>query len=526
MRGILAKHLKQQGSIDDGEAILLEATELQNSPAAWLALAEFRREVGRHEAALEALEKALELVPGVTDYLRFKHAGMLADAGQLDRAAEAANEISDPLYRDLVAGRVAYEQNDPKRALELLDSGLRQWPNNGGARYLAGKAAIALGDVGRGTSEFREALRVDPAGTDAGLELARMQLAQHRHRAALNTLTMMSRDGRKPPPDRWRNVVVLTARALAAGGQHEAAGKTLDELAKSDPVLAAVERAGIVAEAEGPEAAIQAIEKSGLDLTQPSSEPALRALCQQLFDAGRGSEALERAEAALAAHPDTALLHDLQGRLLVNAGRKDEARAALEQAIELDPDLAGALAALGEFAASEGDQAQARALFDRAAAAAPGEPAYPYRGAQLRLAEGLTAEAVVLLRETLARDPLYAEANNDLAWLTAESGEDPDLALELARRAERVQESATILDTLGWVYIKRGEYDEAAEALERARELDPQSPSIAYRLSLALVETGGDERARALLREALGRGAFPEAEQAQQQLDRLASAGS
>ena len=61
------------------------------------------------------------------------------------------------------------------------------------------------------------------------------------------------------------------------------------------------------------------------------------------------------------------------------------------------------------------------------------------------------------------------------------------------------------------------------KALERAHELEPESPSIAYRLSVALGETGEVERARELLREALAAEAFPEAEDARVRLDRLTS---
>ncbi|HKJ23759.1 MAG TPA: tetratricopeptide repeat protein, partial [Myxococcota bacterium] len=64
----------------------------------------------------------------------------------------------------------------------------------------------------------------------------------------------------------------------------------------------------------------------------------------------------------------------------------------------------------------------------------------------------------------------------------------------------------------------------AVAALEHAHELDPGSPSIAYRLALALVETGERDRAEALFREALAAGAFPEADAARTQLARLAEA--
>ncbi len=528
LRGILARHLSQLEQDDEAEAVLVEATELQNSPSSWLALSEFRRTIGKYPEAVVALERVLEQVPGVTDDLRFRHANLLADAGELDRADGVAGEITDEMYSALISGRLAYERGRPGDALELLDRGLRRWPNNSGARFLAGRSALQLGQLDRAVGELREAIRVDPAGTDAALELAQLQLAQGQPQDALGTLAMMGRIVEAvPPPERQRAGMILTARAQAAKGELDKARVTLTALAETDPVTAAVERAQIEADADGPRAAIRAIEASKVDLARPESQPALRALCQWLVADGRTAEALRRVDGVLAAHPEDAQLHELRGRVLLNLNRVPEARAALEKALELDPQLAPAMAALARFAVAEGDTDGARTLLERAGEADRREPSYPFEAAQVSLMAGNEAQAEAFLRETLRRDPVHGDANNNLAWMMAERGEDLDQALTLARRARRTGESAAVLDTLGWVLVKRGDYEQAVQTLNRARELEPDSPSIAYRLSLALIETGERDQARDLLRNALsGGGSFPEADAARQQLDRLASAES
>ena len=48
---------------------------------------------------------------------------------------------------------------DPKTALSLFEKGIQAWPNNAGARYLAGLAARDLGDEERAIAELRESVR-------------------------------------------------------------------------------------------------------------------------------------------------------------------------------------------------------------------------------------------------------------------------------------------------------------------------------------------------------------------------------
>ena len=48
-------------------------------------------------------------------------------------------------------------------------------------------------------------------------------------------------------------------------------------------------------------------------------------------------------------------------------------------------------------------------------------------------------------------------AANNLAWMFAETGENLDMALQLAQAAtRRVPEQPEIQDTLGWIYYKKG----------------------------------------------------------------------
>ena len=286
-------------------------------------------------------------------------------------------------------------------------------------------------------------------------------------------------------------------------------------------------RGELLARTQGPRAAAESIETTpGLDLTHPANESFLRQTSEHWIAAGEPERALTLADRAVQAHPEVAAFHDLRARILAAAGQPDAARAEFERALALDPDDPAPMVGLGGLAAARGDDARAREMLVRAAEIEPRNAAYLYTVSQHDLAAGDVQAAERWLGEALALDPLHARANNDLAWILAERDEDLQRALVLARRGAQGAPSAETLDTLGWVHFKRGDYEAAADALGKAHLMQPESPSIAYRLSLALLRTGGEERARALLREALDAGTFPEEEAAREQLARLAPSGS
>lgn len=91
------------------------------------------------------------------------------------------------------------------------------------------------------------------------------------------------------------------------------------------------------------------------------------------------------------------------------------------------------------------------------------------------------AEAVILFKEVLARDPANVDHHNTLAYTLALAGIDLDEAESLARTALAADPlNASYLDTLGWIFCRQGFVDDglrvlhaaAALASERFPELD------------------------------------------------------
>lgn len=520
LRSTLAARLAAAGENEKAEAVLLEAVNSFSSAAAWNLVVGFNRHLGNPEKALEAIDKVIELTGGGSDLVRFTRADLLIDVGDLEQAEQVAQGLDEPTYTTMLRGRIHLVRGNAKEALAAFDEGIANWPNNAGARYLAGAAAMQLGDFERAIVEFRESVRVDNTETDAARALAHLYFERGDYNQAVNFASIALNN--KFRSERHQDLK-LAARAFAAIGDFEKARMATQTLSKmiGHEAEAAAELATVERLASGPAAAVDAIEKSGLDLSEPANEVALRAWAQHLALDGRAADAATRVGAIASAHPDSASLITLNGVVLSQAGRIDDARAEFERALGIDPEAAEALAGLGTISGQQGDIEKAITLYDRAAAIDHGTDSYPYAAAQMLLQAGDPTAAIARLRIIVREFPGQAEARNDLAWLLADEGKELDLALKLAEDASQLNPGPDILDTLGFVHMQRGEFSAAVAILEKAVANDEASPSIRYRLGMALSQTGDPQRAREMLSGALEAGPFPEADEARRQLAQL-----
>lgn len=515
----LAERVRASGDAEAANRLLDAAIEKIASREAFRLLADYYRRGGDRGAARTALERAIAAPEGPPDApLRFTYGDLLIDLGELDLAAALADELEEPVYRDLLRGRILLTRGDPAAAYQAFEAGVEKWPNNPGARFLAGLAAERLGDYEAAIAHYREAARADARATDARAALARIHLARGEARVALE----FAWDYTRSHPGA-REGYVLAAHAATLLGDSETATRAVDRLAQipGAEALAIVERAAVVRAAQGPAEAARILEASDLDLSAAENEAALRAVVGDLLATGEADAALARVAAAVDANggPYT---HDLRARALDQSGADPTRVAAeFERALEIDSDYAPALEGLAALAGREGNFEGALALYDRAAAADPSEPGFAYSAIQILIATHRADEAIERLRTLVRERPGSASANNDLAWLLAERGVELDRALELALRARSFDRGANTLDTLGWVHFQRGEYEPAVERLSEAVRLSPEDPAIRYRLGKARLAMGDRAGAQESFESALALGDFPDAAAARRALATL-----
>ncbi len=514
----LARGLAASGRSEEAEQLLLAATtDGVNDRQAWFSLAAYYEERDEPAKARDAMAQGLKQVEKVSPTMQAAYVDLLIRAGDYDEAEQiVAGLESDSVVADLLRGRLLLLRGRPAEALEALDAGLRLWPNNSVARWLAGQAAEQLGDYDRALAEYLESLRSDPGNRDAVASMLRLLDALGLYREAGPILV---RYRRERPND--AEMLVQAIRFAGRADQQDRVQQAAEALGKipGHRGVVAAELAAVQAARSGLAAGVESIRNAKLDLTRPINGPALRELVVYLLGMEQPEAALKAVDAALAAHPDEPLFLELRGLTLHAAGEADSARAVLERALAVEPERASVLAELAVLAAERGERAEAIALYDRADRAEPEEPLYAWQAIQLLAASDDAADLEPRLEALLARHPTHAAAANLLARRLLER--DPERAFELARRAVRCRGGPDALDTLGRIQLARGDAELAVQTLSVSLEIRPDSPSTHYWLGRALSAAGDEEGARRAFHTALQAESFPEREAAQAALARL-----
>jgi len=519
LRGKLADALLQAGEIEKAEATHQESVELFDTATAWTMLADFHLAQSNPTMAREAFEEAIRRTRDISEETQFSLADILITEGNFERAREIADSLDEPSYKLLLEGSILLKTDQPEKALAKFDRGLAHWPNNPGARYLAGTAALTLGDRVRALEEYREAIRAGEGETDAALRTAEIYYQMRNYVLALQFAERQIRH--RPDPEGLAHIVAARS-ALATGSKKQAEGilaRLRSRFPDSD--IAYVEFAELARQRDGHAAAIEVIRTSGLDLSDASNINALRALVSDHLALEQPDQAEEAIRIAIAADPASADSQALLGQFHRLSGHPAEAMAAFDRALQIEPDRAETLRAKAELSRDQGDLEGAQELLVRSLESDPRSGESLYLIGQLDLMRGDQTSAEQNFRQALKSDPSMLGANNDLAWILASNSHDLEMALRLARRAVEISATADTLDTLGYVQLKTGDPQAAVDSFSAALNARPDSGSIGYRLGTALAAQGETERAQAVLIEALKKPAFPEADSAKEELARL-----
>ena len=438
----LVRRLEMRGRSDEADQVLLQATEhpaAAVASGAWEDLAGLRTARGDKEGGLLAFERAVERAPAANPLLLFAYTEALIGSGELEQAQEIASQIEVRVYRELALGRVLLARGEYASALERFGQGNLLWPNRAASRFYTALAAEGAGDIDRAKEEYRAAIRSDVSATDARRRLAELHLADREYGAAFSALG----HGRRDDPtwgvdDALLQLELLGLRRINPEGFTRSAaaiGSDPQQRARALARYAAGLRVSL-----GPQAAADVVhEATALDLRDPVNAPALQSLVTDLIELDRGGEALTRARAAVAAHPDAAAFQEILGVVLeAHGGSRDEIYAVFARAVELAPNSSRALAGLARQLAARGETASALSLLERASQVPDDDPEPELALAKLLVAASRGLDAEATLRNLLERQPTDARAALQLAELRSQRlAPDRDRTLSLARRAQR-----------------------------------------------------------------------------------------
>jgi tetratricopeptide (TPR) repeat protein len=477
-RAQLAARLRNAHDEEAAESLLragLGVGNAQHEAGIWTELTNHYLVLNDLPAAVEAYEGALALSPQPSTFAILTHADLLARAGQHERALEVASQLEDDAYRGLVEARIHLNEGRPAQALARFDAIFPSWPDNAGARYYAARAAEQLGDFERAVEEYRQSLRSGAEHSEAGLRLAMLLWAAGAPQLAW---TGINHHVQAHPQDADAVPVLLGLAAEGGVTQLQAMLRQLRGTPHWPRALAI--RIDTIAKQQGLDAALQAIRsQQSLDLTEARALPVLRASVVHLAAAGELAEAREHLKAALAANPDSADLHEIDGLLLEAEGASTETvQAAYLLALSHEPDHAQALTALGGIEERAGHVEAALDYYDRATRARFQDPDPARRAALLAARTGLLRDAEQRWEALLREHPWDAGGARALARLRLNRGDTSDRSLELARRAVMFQGGPEARDLLVEMHRARGEPERAAQVLEQLEAITSETAVV------------------------------------------------
>ena len=241
---------------------------------------------------------------------------------------------SRPVEACAQAARALLELKEPESAVNLLDVGLANHPDDPDLLILRGRALVASGFRRAAETCFERAHEVDARRVDALVELGRLRIELGQESSAVKPLRKAV-DANGGNFEAWR----LLAKAYRGAGSpidaykawvraFELGNGSVDDL---------VEAAALYVEDEVPRAVPDCGER----------------MCKWL------SAALER-------DPQCARGHFQYGVLLEELGRRDEAVEHYRRAVEIDPGCLMALTNLAILYSTTGDERNAREMVGRA----------------------------------------------------------------------------------------------------------------------------------------------------------------
>ncbi len=466
-RALLARYLVANDRAQEGVALLEQTVaDAIEPPLALAALAELAYETGREDLGNEAVERLQRDFPETPQTA----IGLATRAMREGRPADAAETLRKVLAE-------------------------REWPE--GLAQLAA-AQLAAGDRVAAIQTIDRALALAGGFWAAGERIRLgIRAAQADWPAVLQSARALETNGVALRPD--ERLAAITAAYET--GRASAARTLLEALvAEEQPSVGAVL---LFAEREGPsqpERARALLETAHAE--RPADVQLAAAIIGLDLAAGETERAEQRLAAAIEAAPARPLpLLLLRARLLAAQGKIADASDVALDVLRADANLHGAAPLAAAIATGAGRvESVLELLGERDRADALGNEALEAL-ARLQLQSGQRAAARASYEKLLARSPARPVAQNDLAYLLAEEGEELDRALDLARSAQRAEPNdPSFADTLGLVYLRRGVPDAALEQFRFAlQSLRPEAPTRAlfhHHEGLALAALGRDDEAR------------------------------
>ncbi len=488
----LANLLRQAGRLDEAGQLYERASRLPG-PQYRSLHAMFLLETGKNDAALAEFERIYKADRADRDargrlisaYLRSHR---ISDAEKI--LDDAIKRNSEDAEARLQRGALLLASGKFREAETDLTGALRFQADKPAAHLAMSKLHQVRGETAQQIQELTEALRLDPGILSARLSLAHALSLKHSPKLALEVLDQAPEKDRKDP-----ELIAERNNVLYALGDYAAMRRSIDQglaISRSPVILL---QDGLLRlklkDYQGSRASLQEALRQ-----QPQDWNAVEALALGYLAEKKNADAARVVKQYTSAAPNSAGAQEFLGLFLARTGDLAGARAAFQAEKSLAPEDSKGDLNLAMLDFNEKKFDSARNTLTNLLKQQPHNLPALLQMAQLEHRTGRPMEAIAYYEKAIQENPNNPPALNNLAFLLADTGKDPDRALTLAQQAKQLlPESPTVDDTIGWAYYKKGLFRPALDHLKRASN----SPQRMYHLAMTYYQLGDRQQAYANL---------------------------
>ena len=228
----------------------------------------------------------------------------------------------------------------------------------------------------------------------------------------------------------------------------------------------------------------------------PNQLPALQMLVGYYMYQHQPDKAIALIQQLISRTPNNSSLYvELSDVQLANKDTSGALTSA-QKAMQMNPSDGSAVMAYTRASTASGNTGAAIAKWQQWNTAHPNDARGNVILGTLEEGRGNATAAIDYYKKALAIQPDQPVAQNNLAFLMLQNGQDVDMALSLAESARRsMPHSTNTADTLAWAYYYKGIYGSARDLLEDALKTNPNDASIQYHLGMVYSKMGNKANA-------------------------------
>ncbi|PWU06145.1 MAG: hypothetical protein C5B51_12935 [Terriglobia bacterium] len=412
-----------------------------------------------------------------------------------------AEHPEDQYARTLRAALLVDLQSGTKtaEAIQDLKALVEKSPDDTFLRLVYAKVLVQTGDAAGGQAQFQEVIKKDPNSVEARISLA--DLALKRGAAAE---AIQHADVALALIPSHVQAQLIRGSALLRAGRYEESGEALIRLARQVPELVDVQlQLAYVSLAKQKYSEAETEFKKVWD-AHPQEWRALGGLVDTDLAEHRPEKAVARLEEELKRTHGAQQVRSMLVTTALKSGRYNMAVEQLRTLADQTPDSIDPQLQLSNLYRLRGDLDGAIKILEKAATLQPKDPRPGTMISFLLEQLNRKQEAKQSARHALSLHPEDPAAMNNLAYLMAETGDNLDQALKLARQATgKAPQVPFFADTLAVVYLKRNQNDEALEILDKLVRQYPNNADFAYHAGVGWFQKGQTTRAKTELARAL-----------------------